>query len=76
MVQVKTSVHLNPWQTPNFATVIIPPGKREDGIRPAPTIAVADLDAEALDELAREWLNELYLKAKKPCPFSWASSEK
>lgn len=69
-MEVTTTVNLNPWQVPNFATVKQKPGKREDGPQPAVTIPVADLSQEALDNLAQAWLADLYNKADKHNPFN------
>lgn len=68
-MEVTTTVHLNPWQVPNFASVKQKPGRREDGIQPAVTIPVVDLSQEALDSLAQAWLTALYDKADKHSPF-------
>lgn len=64
---------LRPWTTPNFATAEMPVGKRQDGARELPTIAVADLSEEALSDLAQQWLGELYDKAGKPRNWSFVS---
>lgn len=63
---IHETVVLRPWQVPNFASVDMLPGKREDGLRDRPTIAVADLSQAALDGLAHQWLADLYQKAGKP----------
>jgi hypothetical protein len=68
-MEVTTTVNLNPWQVPNFATVKQKPGLKQDGIQPAVSIPVADLSQEALDSLAQAWLTELYNKADKHSPF-------
>ena len=49
-------VKLGKWKAPNFALV--------DGSDKA-SIPVADLPSDALDELARDWLDDLYAKAGK-----------
>lgn len=72
-IETKIVTRLKTWQTPNFATVDLPPGRKEDGPKPLPTIAIADLGAEALDALAQAWLNELYTKATRINPFHCTS---
>lgn len=67
---------LRPWIVPNFATLEMPVGRREDGPRELPTIAVADLSEEALTELAQQWLDELYKKAGKARNYSFVSGRK
>lgn len=61
---------LKPWLSPNYAPLEMPPGKREDGVKELPSFHVSELPQEALDAQARQWLIDLYAKAKKPNP--WA----
>ncbi len=58
----KTHVHLRPWSHPNFATATA-------GINGELSIPIAELQQEALDELAQEWLVDLYTDAGKINPF-------
>lgn len=62
---------LRPWIVPNFATLDMPVGRKQDGPRELPTIAVADLSEEALTDLAQQWLTELYAKAGQPHNWSF-----
>jgi hypothetical protein len=57
---------LKPWAVPNFATIELPPEPKQNGFRELPSIAVAELSADALSDLAEQWLTELYQKAGKP----------
>lgn len=59
---IKTSIELQPWTPPNFASAS---GKAVENA----AIPVAALDAEALDALAYRWLEDLYSKAGKRNPF-------
>lgn len=60
-VSVKTQVRVEykPWVAPNFAIVF---GVQE-------SVRVDGLPQAALDALAKRWLDDLYAKANKPCPF-------
>ncbi len=66
---ITQSVELEEWKPPNFARVKQKPGKREDGMKAAPAISIADLDDDALDGLAYGWLAALYRKAGRDCPW-------
>jgi hypothetical protein len=63
------AMKLRPWMPPNFASLEQPIGKREDGIQPAVSIPLADLDQDALDGLVAEWFAAVYKKAGKPSPW-------
>lgn len=67
---IETIIELNPWQTPNFATVKQKSGKREEGFKEAHGIPVSDLTNDALEGLAAKWLDDLYEKAGRRSPFS------
>jgi hypothetical protein len=61
-------VPLIPWLTPNFASVKLPPGKREDGYAPAPTFALAELEPETLAKMCDDFRAEVFKKAGKADP--------
>lgn len=65
-IQVKTTVKLKPWATPNFAVL---DNETDGGDRENHTLPVKELDAAAIDALAVAWLDELYLKTGKDNPF-------
>ncbi len=56
---------LKPWQTPNYAQVELPSAPKQEGVRELPSVHVSELSLEALDDLARQWLTDLYNKAGK-----------
>lgn len=60
---------LTPWRAPNFAHVQRGPGSRSEGYKESEAIPVAELPHAALNELAGEWLNDLYKKAGIPSPW-------
>lgn len=47
---MKREVELNPPMMPNFISMKMPVGKRQDGFKPAPQIAVSDLSKEEAEE--------------------------
>lgn len=49
------NLELIPFAVPHMVTVKMPPGKREDGIQAAPTIALSQLSDEALTALIEEF---------------------
>jgi len=52
---------LKPWLSPNFA--ILAKSKNDKAI------PVSELPSETLDEMAFEWLDDLYRKAGKQSPW-------
>ena len=46
---MKREVKLIPPLMPNFISIAMPIGKRQDGFKPAPQIAVSDLSKEEAD---------------------------
>jgi len=70
--EVKTTMGMTfkAWQAPNFATLSMPPGRKEDGLVALPTFPVEELTNEAIDALAAQWLDHLYAKAGRSSPFT------
>lgn len=71
-VPITTGIELRPFNIPNFANVATPPGKRQDGFKPADGIALKYLDQTALDALVNQWVEDVYVKAEKQRPASCA----
>ena len=46
---------LRPFMLPNFATIEQPPGRRQDGLQPLPTIHVTALPRETLEALCDDF---------------------
>jgi hypothetical protein len=40
---------------PNFLRIEMPPGRREDGFKEGPSISVADLTDEQVEQFIAEW---------------------
>ena len=62
-------IEIAPFQTPNFARMKMLPGERQDGFRESQAIPLKDLSEEALTDLCRAWLCEVYDKAGKS--YNW-----
>jgi hypothetical protein len=61
-VEVKTTMKFKPWRAPNFAVL------DTTGTEGHP-IPINDLDADALEALARSWLEDLYAGTEYHNPF-------
>lgn len=69
MSRLTTTVNLKPWPVPDHATVELPPQPKQAGMQALPTIPLGELDPDALDNLAQEWLDNLYANVKRRSPF-------
>lgn len=65
---MKIEVKLKPFVVPNFVNVDMGPGKREDGPQSLPSFPLAELSAEALDELCTTFRRDIFDKAAKRDP--------
>ncbi len=61
---------LKPFPVPTEAVMEMPVGLKQDGLSRLPTVKVEDLDRDAVDELAEQWLKALYASRKQKSPFS------
>lgn len=61
----KIKMNLITPKVPNFISIESPPGARQDGFKEFPTISIADLDDEVLEEIAEEWRLDLLARANK-----------
>ena len=59
------SLELQPFAVPTHVTVVMPAGKRQDGVKPAPTLALSDLSDEVLAALIEEFAANV-MKAARP----------
>ena len=59
---------LKPFQVPNFALAMMPPGARQDGFKEAPSFPLADLSVETLDGLCKQFRADVFAKAGKLDP--------
>lgn len=69
-VTVSALVTFKTWPAPNFARIQIAPRPRQEGFQLSDGVRVAELDPAVLDALAVAWLNDLYAKTGRPCPFA------
>ena len=66
IVEIAVPIKFRRISVPNYIIHETPPRSRTEGIQEAPKTAVKDLPQEALDALARAWLDDIYAKAEKP----------
>jgi hypothetical protein len=68
-VEVRTKVSFKPWPVPTEAGIDLGPGLKQDGIKPLPTIPLAELGDEVVDALVLRWLDNLYANRGQASPF-------
>lgn len=68
MSEPSVSLKMQPWQTPNYASVQMPAGKRQDGFVELPKLHVRDLDVSVLSEMCDRWRADVFAKAGKDDP--------
>ena len=59
------NLELQPFPVPEDVTIKLPPGRREDGMRPAPTMKLADLSDEVLAAMCEEFTQAVFAAAGK-----------
>jgi hypothetical protein len=59
------SMKLKPFPIPETVIIEMPPGKREDGIKPLPTLPLSALDEETLNTLIQEFAEAVLAAAGK-----------
>lgn len=62
------NIELNPWIIPNFATLKMPPGRKQDGFNPAPSLPIESLDANDLSVQCTRFRADVFAKAGKKDP--------
>lgn len=62
------NIELNPWIIPNFVTLKMPPGKKQDGFKPAPAIPIESLDVKELAAQCDRFRADVFAKANKKDP--------
>jgi hypothetical protein len=58
-------VKIKPFGVPNFVLLQIRDGDRNDGFTSSPSISIADVPVETLEELCAEFRREVFKKAGK-----------
>lgn len=66
MAQMKLDIQ--PWQTPNYVIVKMPPRARQDGMIEAPKWELKDVDSETLSKLCDDFRRDVFLKAERVDP--------
>lgn len=59
---------LRPFTVPNYVTVEMPPGRREEGLKPSPTFALTQLPPEVLDQLCNQFRMNVFDQAEQRDP--------
>ena len=59
------TLQLQPFPVPTHATIILPAGKRQDGLQPPPQLLLKDLSDDALAALIEEFATNV-MKAARP----------
>ncbi len=62
------NLELVPFPVPAEVIVKMPPGRRQDGMKPVPTLQLADLDPTVLDALLLEFTEAVYRAAGREQP--------
>lgn len=65
-------IELQPWQTPNFVIVKVPPRPRQEGWQEAPKFPLSEVDAETLAQMCEAFRVEVFRKAGKVDPATLA----
>lgn len=58
-------LQLQPFPVPTHVAIMLPTGKKQDGAKPLPTLALSELSDEALEGLINEFA-EAVMKAARP----------
>lgn len=63
-------VEIQPWNTPNYITAVMPASQRQNGLNPdsAPKWHISDVDAETLSDQCDKFRAEVFKKANKEDP--------
>jgi len=64
-MNIKTSIELEPFSTPNFVRQKQPAGLRENGFKELPAIPLEDLSDETLNQLCDEFRKDIFTKARR-----------
>jgi len=59
------NLDLNPFPVPNSVSAKLPPGKKQDGFKIAPTIPLGELDDNTLHEMCDEFRTAIFARAYK-----------
>ena len=59
------SLKLKPFAVPTHVTIELPPGRKQDGMQPLPTVLLSQLDDETLAGLIEEFSNAVLIAAGK-----------
>lgn len=58
----------NPWQVPNYVTLKVKAGLKQDGMKEVPSFHLSDLEPEDLSKMCDDFREEIFRKAKMEDP--------
>ncbi len=59
---------MKPWIVPNYVTLEMPVGQRQDGWKPSPSLPLSEVDPKTLAEMCVAFRAEIFRKAGKMDP--------
>lgn len=62
---MKIELEAQPFTTPNFVLLKMPPRPRHEGMIESPKLALKDVDAAVLNQLCDKFRDEIFAKAHK-----------
>lgn len=68
MAVAKLNVDLQPWVTPNFVILEMPPAQRQDGFKEGPKLSLAEVDTDTLALQCDAFRAEVFRSAGKVDP--------
>jgi hypothetical protein len=68
MKPIEQAMSVQPWQTPNYVRLKVPPTTRQNGFKEAPAIPLSEIDADVLAALCDTFRAEVFTKAGKVDP--------
>jgi len=57
-------IEIQPFPVPSHVTLVMPVGKRQDGMKQAPTLALSELTDDALEVLIEEFATNVMAAAR------------
>lgn len=62
---IEVKVKLQPFRVPNYVICEVPASRRQDGMQEAPKYKLSELDDETLDNLCRQFKDDVFAKARQ-----------
>lgn len=61
-------IPLEPWHTPNYVHLKMPPRKKEEGFQESPSFHISTVEPEILSQMCDDFRAEIFKKAEKVDP--------